>query len=78
MREDILRILASIWRRKVKSQGQSIDFDQTLTFLKSERKKLRKYYEIIFSETREKEKNCDIKYVIFKEELDLLWFIENQ
>ena len=27
---------------------------------------------IIFSKTREKEKNFDIKIVIFKEELDLL------
>ena len=27
MREDILRILKYILRRKVKSQGQSIDFD---------------------------------------------------
>ena len=27
---------------------------------------------IIFSETREKEKNLDIKIVIFREELDLL------
>ena len=34
MREDILRILDNIWRRKVKSQGQSIDFDHTLTFCK--------------------------------------------
>ena len=29
MSEDILRILKKIWKRKVKSQGQSIDFDQT-------------------------------------------------
>ena len=34
MREDILRILETIWGRKVKSQGQSIDFDQTWTFYK--------------------------------------------
>ena len=34
MREDILRILKYILRRKVKIQGQSIDFDQTLTFCK--------------------------------------------
>ena len=34
MREDILRILKIICRRKVKSQGQSIDFDYTLTFCK--------------------------------------------
>ena len=33
---------------------------------------------IIYSETREKIENFDIKFVIFSEELDLLWFIENQ
>ena len=33
---------------------------------------------IKFSKTRQKEDNFDIKYVIFREELDLLWFIENQ
>ena len=32
---------------------------------------MRKYYEL-FSETREKEENSDIKYGIFREELDLL------
>ena len=32
MREDILRILKNIWRGKVNSQGQSIDFDQTFIF----------------------------------------------
>ena len=46
MREDILRILENIWRRKVKSQGQiSVDFDQTLTFYKIREEKVRKYYE---------------------------------
>ena len=34
MREDILRIYKMIWQRKVKSQGQSIDFDPTLTYYK--------------------------------------------
>ena len=34
MREDILRILKNIWRGKVKSLSQSIDFDQNLTFYK--------------------------------------------
>ena len=34
MREDILRILKNIWRRKVKSQGQSVDIDKTLTLYK--------------------------------------------
>ena len=31
----------------------------------------------IFSETREKEENLDLKYVIFREELDFLLFTEN-
>ena len=34
MREDILRILKNIWRGKVKSQGQNVDFDKTLTLCK--------------------------------------------
>ena len=29
MREDVLK---NVWRRKIKSQSQSIDFDPTLTF----------------------------------------------
>ena len=33
---------------------------------------------IIFLETREKNENFDIKIVIFREKLGLLWFIENQ
>ena len=33
---------------------------------------------IIFLETREKKENFDIKIVIFREELDLLWFFQNQ
>ena len=32
---------------------------------------------IIFTKTIEKMENFDIKYVIFWEELDLLWIIEN-
>ena len=44
MREDILRILKNIWRREVKSQNQSIDFDQTLTFYKIKEEKVIKYY----------------------------------
>ena len=39
MREDILRIEKMIWQRKVKSQGQRIDFDQILTFLKIRKEK---------------------------------------
>ena len=31
-----------------------------------------KYYKIIYSKTREKMENFNIKYVIFREELDLL------
>ena len=33
---------------------------------------------IILLETREKEENFDIKILIFREELDLLWFVEHQ
>ena len=33
---------------------------------------------IIYIETREKMEIIDIKFVIFWEELDLLWIIENQ
>ena len=39
MRDNILRILKNIWRWKVKSQGQNIDFDQTLTFYKIKEEK---------------------------------------
>ena len=64
MSEDILRILKSIWRTKVKSQGQSVDFDQTLTFYKIREEKVRKYYEnYIFKNYRERGefwyKDCD-------------------
>ena len=48
MREDIVRILKNILRRKVKSQGPSINFDWTLTFYKTREEKgekiLRKLY----------------------------------
>ena len=33
---------------------------------------------IIYLETREKIEFIDIKFVIFREEMDLLWIIENQ
>ena len=39
MKQDISRILKNIWRRKVKNKGQSIDFDQTLTFCKIKEEK---------------------------------------
>ena len=71
MREDILRILKYILRRKVKSQGQSIDFDQTMTLCKIREEKGEKT-KIIFLENREKMKNFDIKFMIFRQELDLL------
>ena len=32
MRECVFRILKNVWRRKVKCQSQSINFDPTLTF----------------------------------------------
>ena len=44
----ILRVLKNVWRIKVKSQSQSIDFDPTLTFYKIREEKreiiLRKLY----------------------------------
>ena len=73
MREDILRILKYIWRRKVKSQGQSVDFDQTLTFCKIREKKGKKILQkIIFLKTRERKENFNRKILIFIEELYLL------
>ena len=60
MREDILRILRNICKRKVRSYGQSVDFDETLTFCK------------IREEKGEKDENFDIKIMIFREKLDLL------
>ena len=44
MREDILIMLKNMWRRKVKSQGQSVDFDQTLIFCKIREEKGDKIY----------------------------------
>ena len=67
-----------IWRRKVKSQDQSIDFDQTLTFYKIREEKEDTILENFYLKTREKMENFDIRFVIFTQELDLLWFIENQ
>ena len=49
----------------------------TVDFWKSEKKKSLKYYKIIYSETIEKMEIIDIKFLIFREELDLLWIIEN-
>ena len=57
--------------KKSQSQGQSNDFDHMLTSVKSKMKKVVKYYET-YSETIEEMENFDIKYVIFREELDLL------
>ena len=42
MREDILRLFKFIWRRKFNIQGQSNDFDQTLTFYKIKEEKVEK------------------------------------
>ena len=72
MREDILRVLKKIWRGKVKTQGQSIDLDQTLISCKIREEKGEKNIKNIFLETREKEENFDINIVIFREELDSL------
>ena len=61
MREDILRVLKYILRWKVKSQGQSIDFDQTLTFCKiREEKGEKNITKIRFLETKEKIENFDL------------------
>ena len=72
MREDILRILKNIWRRKVKIQGQSIDFDQTLTFYKINEEKGEKILRKLYFQKLERKRNFDIKIVIFREELHLL------
>ena len=54
MREDILRILNIFLRRKVKSRGQSIDFDHTLTLCKIREEKGEKILQKIYLETKEK------------------------
>ena len=64
--------MKKIWRKKVKCQCQSVDFDLTLTFYKIREEKKKNIMKIIFLETREKEENFDIKFMIFREELDLL------
>ena len=56
----------------MKSKGQSVDFDQMLTLWKIREEKCGKILQKLYSETREKMENYDIKYVIFREELDLL------
>ena len=68
----MLRILKKILTRQVMSQGQSVDFDQILTFYKIREEKGEKYYKNKFLETREKMENFDIKFMTFREELDLL------
>ena len=73
MIEYILRNLENNLTKKVKSQGQSIDFDQMLTLCKITEEKVDKIItKIRYSETREKMKIFD------KQELELLWFIKNQ
>ena len=61
-----------IWRRKLKSQGQSINFDYTLTFYKIREKKGEKILQKLYFWKLERKENFDIKIVIFREELDLL------
>ena len=68
MREDILRILKNIWRRKVKSQGQSIDFDQILTLSKIREEKSEKLLQKLYFQKLERKR----RILIFREELDLL------
>ena len=61
MREDILRIYKMIWQRKVKIQGQRIDFNWMLTFCKiRKRRRGLNITKIVYSETRENMKNFDI------------------
>ena len=56
MREDILRILKNIWRRKVKSQGQSIDFDYTLTLCKIKEEKGEKMLQKLYFQKLERKR----------------------
>ena len=46
--------------------------------VKLQKKKRVKYYKNYISKTREKMENYDIYFMIFREQLDVLWFIENQ
>ena len=68
MREDIFRMLENISKRKVKSQGQSIDFDQTLTFYKIREEKGEKILQNLYFLKLEKTWRFDIKFVIFRKE----------
>ena len=80
MREDILRILKNIRRRKDKSQCQSVDFDQTFTFSKIREKKGEKILRKLYFQKLERKRRIfmilnifyDIKVMIFREEVDLL------
>ena len=79
MRKDVFRILKNIWKRRVTSQSQSIDFDPSFDFLwNHRRKRWDNIIKIIFLETREKEENFDLNIVIFRAQLDLLWFFKSQ
>ena len=62
-------------KSKVKVKGLTLTFD----FMWNHRRKRRDdISKIIFLETREKEKNFDIKIVIFREQLDLLWLSKSK
>ena len=55
MREDVFSILKIVWRIKVKSPSQNVDFDPTLTSCEIIAKKVRKYCEsYIFRNKRER------------------------
>ena len=54
MREDILRIEKMIRQRKVKSKGQSIDFDQMLTFYKIREEKGHKILQKLYIHKQER------------------------
>ena len=56
MREDIFRVFKNVWRRKVKSHSQSIDFDPTLTLCKIREEKGEIISKIIFLELERKRK----------------------
>ena len=65
-------------REMSKVKVTSLTLNNSWLFVKSENQKISEDYEIIYSKTREKMKFIHIKFMIFWEELDLLWIIENQ
>ena len=72
MREDILRHLKIFGEEKSKVKVKALTLTKLCLSIKSKRKIARIYCENIFLETREKDENFDIKFMILREELDLL------